>query len=141
MKKRKKGKITRKVIFVIFISVIIFFGIIFYISFSSDRYQDNLIKDVVRNYDILDSDIVLVNKFDNHYIVITDQDVIVLDNRYDEILVENLNKLSVNPNQYKLIYKNNKLMYENTILSDDKVVYEYYDAYSYKLINKIVLGE
>ena len=141
MKKRKKGKITRKVIFVIFISVIIFFGIIFYISFSSDQYQNNLIKHVVRNYDILDSDIVLVNKFDNHYIVITDQDVIVLDNRYDEILVENLNKLSVNPNQYKLIYKNNKLMYENTILSDDKVVYEYYDAYSYTLINKIVLGE
>ena len=139
MKKRKKHiRSIRNIILTILLALIIFFGLVYYITSRSDNYQRKLIKEIKNNYKISE-EIVLINKFDNNYIIITDENVIVLNKKYEELTKESLSKLATNPNQYRLIYKNNKLMYEETILKKNKVTYKYYDAYKYELIDEIVL--
>ena len=47
--------------------------------------------------------------------------------------------LAENTNNYELIYKTNKLMYENTTIKKNKVIYDYYDTKTYKKISSTTL--
>ena len=58
-----------------------------------------------------------------------------------KIKEETKNKLAQNKNNYTLVYKNNNLVYENTVLKKDKVIYKYYDAYTYEYLDNITLEE
>lgn len=137
-KNKKKIKRIRNVIIIIVLAISIFLGIVYYITSRSDNYQNRLIKEVKKHYDI-DEKISLINKYENNYIIITEDKVIVLNKKYEELTKEDLEKLATNPKKYRLIYKNNKLMYEETILKKDKVTYSYYDAKTYEIIDTVVL--
>ena len=133
-------KHIKKIIGIIIIVLFILWLSIFYIVRKNNNYEKRLINEIKENYQIQE-EITDVNTYDNNYIVITPNKVIVLNSNYENIKEESTSKLAQNTNNYTLIYKNNNLMYENTILKEDKVIYEYYDAYTYEYVNNIILEE
>ena len=139
-KNKKKIKKIRNIIILIVLAISIFLGIVYYITSRSDNYQNRLVKQVKKHYDI-EERISLINKYENNYIIITEDKVIVLNKKYKELVKENLSDLATNSKKYRLIYKNNKLMYEETILKKDKVTYSYYDAKTYEIIDTVVLED
>ena len=81
-----------------------------------------------------------VNEYDDYYIVKDKTYLYIFDNKYEEILrIDNI-LIHDNKKNYAIIYKDNKVMYLNDYLKKNKLYYEYYDLYTYELIDKIVIG-
>ena len=115
--------------------IVVLLGILFisYLTNHNEDYLDNMTKSIQENYDISE-EIIYSNQYGNYYIVKTPSSVIVLNKEYQEVLKESSSVLAPNTNNYTLIYKTNKLMYENTIVKEDELTYEYYDAKTNELI-------
>lgn len=122
-----------KIIGTLLIIVLLGILIISYLTNHNEDYLDNMTKNIQENYDIPE-EIIYSNQYGNYYIVKTPSSVIVLNKEYQEVLKESSFVLAPNTNNYALIYKTNKLMYENTIVKEDKLTYEYYDAKTNELI-------
>jgi len=138
MKKHKAKKRIIQILLIIILPMIMLLSSTYYIISRNNLYQEKLTKKIKKNYKTNEI-ITKTTKYENNYIIITEDFVIVLDKKYKELLKEELSTLAVNPNNYELIYKNNKLMYEETILKKNNVTYKYYDAYTYEIINKVTL--
>ena len=130
----------KKIIRVILLIVIIILGVIFSLSYtinSNKNYKDNIIKKITEHYKT--DNITYINTHGNYYIFTTKDNIIVLNKEYKEILKESIKELAENKNNYEIVYKNNKLMYENTKLKGNKIIYTYYDAKTSKYIKKIIM--
>lgn len=127
-----------KVILIIITIIVISLLLLSYINNRNHNYLDNISKDIKKHYKIKEK-ITYSNIYGNYYIFTTKDKVIVLNKEYEEVLENEINILAENKNNYELIYKNSKLMYEETILKKDKLTYKYYDATSYKLIKETTM--
>ena len=130
----------KKIIKIILLLVIIISAAILSLSYiinNNNNYKDNTIKKINKHYKI--DNITYTNTYGNYYILKTKDNVIVLNKEYKEILKEKVTVLAENKDNYELIYRTNKLMYENTILEKDKLTYKYYDAKTVKYINETVM--
>ena len=130
-------KVIKICIFIAIIIVIIVLSLSYTIN-NNNNYKNNLIDNIKKNYTLNDN-INYINFYDKYYIITTKDKVIVLDDNYKEIYKEELSKLAKNTNNYDLIYKNKKLMYENTINNKNKITYEYYDIKNYKKTSEVNL--
>lgn len=128
---KKIIKLLALVIIIILTITIIMFSLIN----KNNKYLNSITKDIKSNYK-LKSDITYSNKYGNYYIFTTSTKVIVLNKEFEEILSKDIDILDKNKNNYELIYKNNKLMYEETILKNNKLTYKYYDATNNELIKE-----
>lgn len=137
MRKRFPVRNVVRVILIVFIILLIAFFSLNYTINNNDSYLKDLSEEIASNYKLNDN-IINVNVYGGYYIVETKDEVIVLDKEYEEIFKENSSKLNDNKNNYDLVYKNNRLMYEETIVDGDTLTYYYYDAYSYE---KVILIE
>ena len=134
MKDSKKKISIIKII--ILLLLIIFVGI-FSLSYKVNNnynYNNKLIEKIKNNYSLNDN-INYINVYGNYYIITTKDKAIVLTNKYKEVYKEDISKLAKNTNNYNLIYRKNKLMYENTIYKKNGITYEYYDIKNYKRIS------
>jgi hypothetical protein len=137
---KNKRTITNIIRIVVIIIIIILVGV-FSLSYTitkNDNYQEKLIKTISDNYQVDDS-ITYANLYNNYYVFTTKNNVIVLNKEYKEVEKKDINDLASNTNNYELVYKTKKLMYENTIIKKNKVIYEYYDAKTYKKISTTTL--
>ena len=131
----------KKILKILIIPVIILIIILIYTIYlvnNNRNYLNNITKDIKANYPLTE-EITYSNKYNNYYIFTTKTKVIVLNNEYTEILKENISNIITPPKNQKLIYKTNKLMYEETILKEDKLIYKYYDATNGEFIKETVL--
>ena len=124
------------IVIVLFIFLVLFFSVNYVINNNSD-YNNNLVKKVSNKYN--GGNIDNVNIYGGYYIVSYKDKIIVLDKEYKEIYKENTSKLADNEKGYDIVYKTNKLMYEETVVDDETLTYNYYDIHSYKLVNSIDL--
>ena len=124
-----------KIILPLLILVAIYMLILSVINNKNENYMNNITENIKENYD-LEEEITYSNLYGNYYILTTSKEVIVLNKEYEEILKEDITTLASNPDNYDLIYKNNKLMYEETILKKDKLTYKYYDATTNEIIKE-----
>lgn len=134
-------KNIKKIIFIVVSVIVLILICIFSLSYTinkNNKYQDDLEKQIKENYN-LKEEITYLNQYGNYYIFTTKNNVIVLNKEYKEILKEDIEKISKNKDNYELIYKTNKLMYEETITKENKVTYIYYDAESLKKIKETTL--
>jgi len=70
-----------------------------------------------------------------------DKDKLYLfDSKYEEIYKTEIDKLHNNKNNYDIVYRNKTIMYMNNYKNKDGVIFKYYDIYTYKLIDEIVIG-
>jgi len=130
-------KITKISIVVILLLVIIGLSMTYMVR-KNDKYLDDLTASIQENYKT-EEEITYSNLYGNYYVFTTKSQVIVLTKEYTEVLKEKISILDENPNQYPLIYKTNKLMYESTKIEDNQVTYEYYDALTGEKIKNTVL--
>ena len=134
--------ITTVLKIIIIVISLIFIGVfsLSYIINNNNSYKESIITNIKNNYNV-NSDITYANYYGNYYIFTTNSNVIVLTKEYKEVLKEDINKLAKNTNNYELIYRTNKLMYEDTTVKDNKVTYDYYDANTYKKISSTTLEQ
>ena len=131
----------KKTLKILIIPFIIILGITIYTIYltnNNTNYIEKTLKNIKDNYQI-NEEITYYNEYNNYYIFTTKTKVIVLNNEYVEILNEDITNIKKRKNNQELIYKTNKLMFEETILDDNNLIYKYYDASNYELVKETVL--
>ena len=128
-----------KKIVVIFIFIILFLFISRCIMVYIDKNNiSDIGKDIIKNTDI--KNIKYINKYDDYYIVKDNDYIYLIDYKYNEVLKIDNKKIYDNKNNYELIYRDNTIMYMDNYIDKDSIVFNYYDIYSYKLIDSIIVG-
>ena len=127
-----------KIISIPLITIIIISTYIIYLVHNNNKYLNDISKDIYDNYDT-EEEITYLNEYNNYYIFTTDTRVIVLNNEYTEVLNESIATLTPKKDNQSLIYKTNKLMYEETSLTNSKLIYKYYDATNGEFIKETVM--
>ena len=140
MRRKKSLKIKGfvKVFLVIVVVILVMFFSLNYMINNNDSYLVSLVDTINDNYNI-DDNVNSVNVYGGYYIVLTDSKVLVLNREYENVFEESVSELSDNINNYDLVYRTNKLMYEDTVIDDGTLIYNYYDAYSYEYVSSIEL--
>ena len=108
----------------------IFFMLFLFIYICIIVYRDNTnIKDIL-----------YVNMYDNNYIVRDSEYVYLLNSKYKELDKIDVKLIHVNDHGYEIIYKDDTLMYMDNYKNEEGIVFEYYDIYTYELIDEIMIG-
>ena len=126
-----------KRIIIIFLSIT-FILLILLLYITNDNYYNNISKSIKDNY--ANINLYYVNKYNNYYIFLSDENYGVLDGEYNEIMLISKSLVHDNTNNYDVIYKDNKLMYQEEVLDKDKLMINYYDIYTYQLDKTITIG-
>lgn len=131
-------KKTLKILIIPFIIILVVTIYTVYLTKNNANYLDKTLRNIKDNYQI-NEEITYYNEYNNYYIFTTKTKVIVLNNEYEEVLNESITNIKKRKNNQALIYKTNKLMFEETILDDNNLTYKYYDASNYELVKETVL--
>lgn len=126
-----------KRIIIIFLSIT-FILLILLLYITNDNYYNNISKSIKDNY--ANINLYYVNKYNDYYIFLSDENYGVLDGEYNEIMLISKSLVHDNTNNYDVIYKDNKLMYQEEVLDKDKLMINYYDIYTYQLDKTITMG-
>lgn len=81
-----------------------------------------------------------INKYGNYYIVMNDEYLYLIDDKYEIITKKDKILIYDNKNNYDIIYKDDEFMYFNNYYKNNKLVYEYYSIYTYELIDRVFVG-
>ena len=128
-----------KKIVMIFIVVIIILFISMCIMVNIDnKYFNGLKKEISENTDI--TDIVYVNKYNDHYIVKDNEYIYLFNSNYEEITRIKLSLLYDKKKKYDIVYRDKTIMYMDNFKNKEGIIYRYYDIYTYELIDEIVIG-
>ena len=126
-----------KRIIIIFLSIT-FILLILLLYITNDNYYNNISKSIKDNY--ANINLYYVNKYNDYYIFLSDENYGVLDGEYNEIMLISKSLVHDNTNNYDVIYKDNKLIYQEEVLDKDKLMINYYDIYNYQLGKTITIG-
>ena len=130
-------KILKVLIPIILIGIIILFYISFAINNNREQLKE-LIKTITKKYKT-EEKVIDLNRYGEYTILTTKNQIIILNKNYNEIKKEELSKLKKMPSNYKIVYKENKIMYETTKLKNNKIKYQYYDAITGKKTSTILM--
>lgn len=106
--------------------------------YRDNKYYNNMINDIVENTDIEKID--YINWYDDYYIVKDMEYVYLIQDNYNILLKLDLSIIHENTKNYDIVYRDDILVYFNDSYKDGKLVYEYYDIYTYEVIDKVVVG-
>ena len=126
-----------KRIIIIFLSIT-FILLMILVYITNDNYYNNISKSIKDNY--ANINLYYVNKYNDYYIFLSDENYGVLDGEYNEIMLISKSLVHDNTNNYDVIYKDNKLIYQEEVLDKDKLMINYYDIYTYQLDKTITIG-
>ncbi len=126
-----------KRIIIIFLSIT-FILLILLLYITNDNYYNNISKSIKDNY--ANINLYYVNKYNDYYIFLSDENYGVLDGEYNEIMLISKSLVHDNTNNYDVIYEDNKLIYQEEVLDKDKLMINYYDIYTYQLDKTITMG-
>ena len=127
-----------KVLSIPFIIILIITIYTIYLVNNNKNYLNNIINNIKGNYK-LDEEITYLNEYNHYYIFTTKTRVIVLNNEYEEVLNESIAIIKEKEDNQELIYKTNKLMYEETTGDDNELIYKYYDATTKEFIKETIM--
>ena len=127
-----------KRIIIIFLSIT-FILLMLLLYITNDNYYNNISKSIKDNY--ANINLYYVNKYNDYYIFLSDENYGVLDGEYNEIMLISKSLVHDNTNNYDVIYKDNKLIYQEEVLDKDKLMINYYDIYTYQLDKTITMRE
>lgn len=124
------------VILVICLIIIVPLSAIIFPVMRNNAYEKELFNDIYNNTGY--KDIKYLNKDNNYYIIKTKDKVLVLDLNYEEIISVPVNKLK--DKNLELVYRRNKLYYEDKVKDDGKLKYKFYDVETCELEYETSLG-
>ncbi len=113
-------------------------SLIFLVDINDSKYNEKNIKLIKKNTTI--TSIEYLNYYDNYYLVLDKEYLYLINNTYKIISKIDRKILYENKDNYDIIYKDEQIMYFNDISKNNKLIYEYYDIYNYKLIKSITVG-
>ena len=126
-----------KKLIIIFICLVVFLsGSVIYIVSRNNNYLNNILKDIKTNGEIKE-EIIYYNKYNNYYIVLTKDNIIVLDKDYKEVYNNSTEKFQDKTSEYEIIYKTDIPMYEETKKEGNTIKYIYYDIYTLDKLDEI----
>lgn len=126
-----------KKLIIIFICLVVFLsGSVIYIVSRNNNYLNNILKDIKSNSEIKE-EIIYYNKYNNYYIVLTKDNIIVLDKDYKEVYNNSTEKFQDKTSEYEIIYKTDIPMYEETKKEGNTIKYIYYDIYTLDKLDEI----
>lgn len=126
-----------KKIIIIFICLVVFlFGSVIYIVNRNNNYLNNILEEIKNNSEIKE-DIMYYNKYNNYYIVLTKDNIIVLDKDYKEVYNNSNEKFQDKTSEYEIIYKIDIPMYEEVKKEGNTIKYIYYDIYTLDELDEI----
>ena len=126
-----------KKLIIIFVCLVVFlFGSVIYIVSKNNNYLNNILKDIKNNSEIKE-EIIYYNKYNNYYIVLTKDNIIVLDKDYKEVYNNSTEKFQDKTSEYEIIYKTDIPMYEETKKEGNTIKYIYYDIYTLDKLDEI----
>lgn len=128
----------KKLVIVFICIMVIIFLSISYMVYVDRKDINNLNNIIVKKTNIKKYN--YVNKYDNYYIVLTDDYLYLYDNSFLELLKVDTALIYENKKKYDIIYDGKQLMYFHEYMYKNNNIYEYYNLYTYELIDKIVLG-
>ena len=128
-----------KKLIIIFISLILFLFTFICIVVGIDKNNiEDIEKKVSKNTNI--KNIEYVNIYDDYYIVLDLDKLYLFDSEYKEIFKVERDKVYKNKKNYDIVYRNKTIMYMDNYKNKDGLIFKYYDIYTYKLIDEIVIG-
>lgn len=124
------------------VKIVVFGIIIVYLFICHQVWNDNedikkYNKLIIKNTDV--DKINYLNIYGDKYIVMDDDSLYVFDKDYHELLDIDRILIHDNKNNYDIVY-DLKLMYQECIEKGNKIIYNYYDIYSYEFIKSVTLG-
>lgn len=126
-----------KKLIIIFVCLVVFlFGSVIYIVSRNNNYLNNILKDIKNNSEIKEK-IIYYNKYNNYYIVLTKDNIIVLDKDYKKVYNNSTEKFQDKTSEYEIIYKTDIPMYEETKKEGNNIKYIYYDIYTLDKLDEI----
>jgi len=131
-------KRTIKILIIPLILIIVLIIYTLYLINKNEKYLELTNKNIKENY-LLNEEITYSNQYNNYYIFTTQTKVIVLNNEYEEVLKENIKNIMPIPEGKELIYKTKKLIFEETSIKDNNLIYKYYDAITGDLIKETIM--
>lgn len=106
--------------------------------YIDNKYMLELEERISKNTDI--NDIVYVNEYDEYYIVMDNKNLYLFSFDYIEINRIDVLKIHSNKNNYEIVYRDNMIMYMDSYNNKDRVMFKYYDIYTYELLDELVVG-
>lgn len=103
-----------------------------------NKYFNSLKKEILDNTNI--SDIEYVNKYNDHYIVMDNEYIYLLNSNYEEITSIKISLVYDNKENYDIVYRDKTIMYMDDYKNEEGIIYRYYDIYTYELIDEVVIG-
>lgn len=127
----------RRLVKIIVFGIITLYLLVCYQVWNDKRTVSKYNKLIIKNTSIEKVD--YLNIYGNKYIVLADDNLYVFDKEYHELL--NIDKILIhdNKNNYDIVY-DDKLMYQECLEKGNKIIYNYYDIYSYEFIKSVSLG-
>ena len=129
MKKKILISIAALLLIIMILSLVILIPTI-----KNKNYEEKLLEDIYLNTSL--ENITYVNKDNNYYIIKTENNVVVLDLNFEEVYT----KESVRESNLPLVYKRNNLYYEEKVVYNDKITYNYYSTDEDLLIFSSFIG-
>lgn len=130
----------KKIFKILIVIAILLIACILSLSYTinkNNNYQEKLLNRVKKYYP--NAKIDYINYQDDYYIYTTKEEIIILDKNYKEITKEKKLNLKQKKDNYEIVYKKEKIVYEETIQKKDKIIYTYYDAKTGEKINSITM--
>jgi len=118
----------------IFIIVFLFLG---YVVIKDNRYINKIERRIIKNTNV--STIKYLNKYDKYYIVLDNDYLYVFDKEYTNVLKIEEYLIHENSKNYDIIYQDEEIMYFNENYKNNKLIYRYYNIYTYELIKEIII--
>lgn len=127
----------RKLVKIVVFGIIIIYLFICYQVWNDNEDIKKYNKLIIKNTDV--NKINYLNIYGDKYIVMDDDSLYVFDKNYHELLDIDRILIHDNKNNYDIVY-DLKLMYQECIEKGNKIIYNYYDIYSYEFIKSVTLG-
>lgn len=127
----------RKLVKIIVFGIIIVYLFICYQVWNDKKDIKKYNKLIINNTDVEKID--YLNIYGDKYIVMDDDSLYVFDKDYHELLDIDRILIHENKNNYDIVY-DLKLMYQECLEKGNKIIYNYYDIYSYEFIKSVTLG-
>ena len=128
----------KKIVFIL-IGIIVFLFISKWIMVGIDNMSFNKLEDAILDNTMV-RDVRYINYYDGYYIVMDSDNLYLFNDQYEFIISIKGILMYENKNKYDIVYRDETIMYMNDYKNKDEIIYEYYDIYSYELIDKIVVG-
>ncbi|MBQ9853800.1 MAG: hypothetical protein IJO57_02070 [Bacilli bacterium] len=113
--------------------IFLFIYVLICLIVSNDKKYSSNIEDK------LGQDFKYVNEYDSKYIAYDDKELFLYGEDYKLIFSISLEKVCDNDKKYDIIYRHDDFMYMNSYYEKDDLIYEFYNIYDCKFVDKIVL--